>query len=147
MWEIASGFIRTDDDGFLILKQSVDITSIADDGTSGGAYDVSLYDTIDISDVVGGNDGWTYFGNGANAVFGNDNVRTALGIPLSTGVSSSGTTQFGNDGLYRYLRDQMACLFGGYWGHSALAGVFALYLGDARSNSNYNVGCRAYVIV
>jgi len=154
MWEVASGFIRTDDDGFLVLKESVDITSIINDGTSGGAYDVSLYDVVDISDVVSGNDGWTYLGNGSNAVFGMSTDRasttykkTALGIGNDTGYSSSGTTQFGNDGLYRYLRNEMACLVGGGWGYSSDAGAFAVNLGGNRTSSSSAVGGRACVLV
>jgi len=154
MWEVASGFIRTDADGFLMLKESVDIASIANDGTSGGAYDVSLYDVVDISDTVAGNDGWTYLGNGANAVFGMSTDRasiaykkTSLGIPNSTGHSSSGTTEFGNDGIYRYLRNEMACLVGGYWSYSSTAGVFAMHLSDYRTYSSYTVGGRACVLV
>ena len=154
MWEVAGGFIRTDDDGFLILKESVDISSINNDGTSGGAYDTSLYDTIDISDVVSGNDGWTYLGNGSNAVFGMNTDRssttyrkTALGIGNDTGYSSSGTTEFGNDGLYRYLRDAMACLCGGHWSYSSNAGAFAMTLNLYRTNSSYKVGGCASVLV
>ncbi len=154
MWEVASGFIRTDTDGFLLLKESVDITAIQDDGTSGGAYDTSLYDALDISDVVSGNDGWIRIGNGANAVFAMntdrttaDYKRTAIGIPTQNGVSSGGTTEFGNDGVYRYLRDQMACLAGAAWSASSIAGVFALHLYDARSYSYYGVGARASYLV
>ncbi len=154
MWEVASGFIRTDDDGFLMLKESVDIASILNDGTSGGAYDTSLYDVVDISDVIDGNDGWTYLGNGSNAVFGMSTDRsniaykkTALGIPNDTGHSGSGTTEFGNDSVYRYLRNEMACLCGGNWGYSSNAGVFTMYLDAYRTNSNAAVGGRACVLV
>ena len=154
MWEVASGFIRTDANGFLMLKESVDIANIINDGTSGGAYDIALYDVVDISDTVSSNAGWTYLGNGSNAVFGmstdRNNVtykKTALGIPNSTGTSGSGTTEFGNDGIYRYLRNDMACLCGGLWGDSSDAGAFAMNLYYSRTNSNYTVGGRASVLV
>jgi hypothetical protein len=154
MWEVASGFIHTDVDGFLMLKESVDITSISDDGTSGGAYDVSLYDVVDISDVVSANDGWTYLGNGANQVFDMSTDRssiaykkTMLGIPTATGHSGSGTTEFGNDGVYRHLTNEMACLCGGHWGDSSNAGVFASYLVSHRTTSSSVVGGRASVLV
>ncbi|QDF28998.1 hypothetical protein [Halarcobacter anaerophilus] len=157
MWEVASGFIRTDANGFLILKESVDITNISSDDTTqavGGAYDIDLYDVIDISDVVNANDGWTYLGNGANQVFAMstdrtsaDYKRTALGIPLATGHSATGTIEFGNDGVYRYLRDEMACRCGGSWGYSSGAGAFAMYLGSYRTHSNDSVGGRASVLV
>lgn len=153
MWEVASGFIRMDATGFLILKESADITTITNDSTtlsSGGAYDTNLYDAIDISDLVSDNSGWTYLGNGTNQVFGMSTdrasatyKRTAIGIPLSTGVSGAGTTEFGNDGLYRYLRNEMACMVGGYWSDTSYAGPFCMVLDSYRTNSNNYVGGRA----
>lgn len=156
MYEVASGFTRFTSNGFLVLKESVDISSILDDSTtqsSGGAYDIDLYDTVDISDLVpedGSLNGWIKFGNIDEQVFAfstdrnsNDYKRTSIGMPLATGVSSSGTTEFGNDGLYRYLRDQMACLVGLYWGSGSVAGVFGAYLNNARHSSSDTVGGRA----
>jgi len=155
MWEVASGFIRTDLDGFLILKESVSIADIVDDSTgANGAYNVALYDPVDLSDIVNSNAAWTYLGNGANQVFAmntdrnsNDYKRTALGIPKATGVSGSGTTEFGNDGLYRYLRNEMAALRGGDWGYSSYAGLGCVTLNAIRTGSNGVVGGRAYVVV
>ena len=153
MWEVASGFIRTTTNGFLVLKESVDITTIANDSTtqgSGGAYDINLYDVLDISDLVNSNAGWTYLGNGSNQVFGfstdrtsNTYKRTAFGIPLATGVSGAGTTEFGNDGLYRYLRNEMACIVGGHWSYTSNAGPFCVYLYDSRTDSSDATGGRA----
>ena len=157
MWEVASGFIRYDADGFLVLKESVDIRTILNDSITqagGGAYDKDLYDVIDISDLVSANDGWTYLGNGVESVFAMntdrataDYKRTSLGIPKATGVSASGTTEFGNDGIYRYLRNEMACLVGGAWGYSSDAGVCAMSLSDNRTYSIGNVGGRASYLV
>jgi len=156
MWEIGSGFIRTDSDGFLILKESVDIRTIVDDNSADatGAYFIGNYDVVDISDVVSGNDGWTYLGNGANQVFPMSTDRNsisykknALGIPNTNGHSASGTTEFGNDGVYRYLRNEMAALRGGYWGYSSSAGVGAVSLNGIRSTSDTSLGGRACIIV
>jgi len=156
MWEVASGFIRTDADGFLVLKETVDIAAIVNDSTTAGtgAYDVGIYDAIDISDVVSGNDGWTYLGNGSNAVFEMSTDRnsvtykkTALGIASAAGYSTTGTTQFGNDGLYRYLRNEMACRVGGYWRNTSYAGVFAVTLSHYRANTAADIGARASVYV
>ena len=153
MWEVGSGFIRTDAAGFMVLKESVDITSILTDAsTSGGAYDTSLYDVIDLSDLIDEANGWTYFGNGSEPVFGMSDdrttdtfKRTSLGIPLSTGISASGTREFGNDGLYKHLRNEMACRCGGFWGDSSDAGAFAMVLSNSRAHSSYYVGGRACV--
>lgn len=159
MWEVASGFIRYDSLGFLVLKESVDIRSISDESTtqgSGGAYDSDLYDVVDISDLIAPTETGSsvYFGNGANSVFEMETdrtldayKRTALGIPLATGVSGSGTTEFGNDYLYRYLRNEMACIVGGYWGDSSNAGPFACTLATYRPDSFSTVGGRASYLV
>ena len=143
MYEIASGFTRTDVDGFLMLKDSVDVNSL--DSTT-----VKLaenYDVIDLSDVISGNDGWTDFGNGANQVFEHNNIRTALGVCAATGHSVSGTTEFGNDGLYRYLRNEMVPGVGGSWANGSNAGVFALNVSSYFSHSSSYVGGRASVFV
>ena len=166
MWEVASGFTcltssGADDedlssDDFLVLKESVDIRDIVDDSNTAGtgAYDAGLYDQLDLSGIVDGNDGWVYLGNSTNQVFAMNTNRatadyrkTALGIPTNDGVSSSGTIEFGNDGIYRYLRNEMACLCGGYWGAGSDAGVFTVYLGLFRTNASYYVSGRACVLV
>jgi len=149
MWEVASGFTR-DSSNFKILKESVDIATLTEDS----AYDYNNYDDIDISDLVSDNNGWIRLGNGANQVFefSNDKnsisyKRTALSIPAATGVSSGGTTEFGNDGIYRYLRTDMTCLVGGNWSSGSLAGGFTLYLYNSRGNSGHTVGGRASVFL
>jgi hypothetical protein len=153
MNEVASGFIRTDALGFLILKESVDITTIATDSTTlsaGGAYDTNLYDVVDLSDLIYENNNWIYLGNGSETVFAMNTdrttaeyKRTSVGIPLASGVSSVGTTEFGNDGIYRYLRNEMACLVGGHWGAPSYAGLACLTLSTYRTTSNTTVGGRA----
>lgn len=166
MWEVASGFTllqaSTGDvalpepTDFLILKESVDIRAILDDSATAGtgAYDIGLYDALDLTDIVAANDGWTYLGNDVNQVFDMQTdrtlagyKRTALGIPNAIGVSASGTTEFGNDGVYRYLINEMACRVGGHWGYSSHAGVFAVGLSTYRASSYDSVGGRASYLV
>lgn len=152
MWEVASGFIRYTANGFLMLKESVDIRTIMNDSitaASGGAYDVNLYDVVDISDVVF-DASTVYFGNGTNQVFAMSTdrasaayKRTMFGIPAATGVSVTGTTDFGNDGFYRNLIDQMACMRDGSWGDSSAAGVATVSLNFARTSSFATVSGRA----
>lgn len=155
MYEVVSGFIRYDATGFLILKESVDIKSILTDDTTtgaGGAYDKNLYDVVDLSLLIPSTEtgSWTNFGNGSNQVFAmstvrtsNDYKKTSLGMPISTGVSAGGTTEFGNDGLYKYLRNEMACRCGLNWSGGSDAGVFSMNLGNARIYSSVYVGGRA----
>lgn len=153
MWEVASGFIRTNANGFLVFKDTVDIRILTDDNTTGtGAYNIAYYDPIDLSSVIGAQNAWTYFGNANNQVFGFSTDKnsftykqTSIGIPLPTGIG--GTVEFGNDGLYRHLVDQLAVLVGGGWGHTSYAGVFAMALDDVRSYSLGDVGGRASFLV
>ncbi len=152
MWEVASGFIRYTANGFLMLKESADIRTIMNDSItagSGGAYDLNLYDVVDISDVVF-DVSTVYFGNGTNQVFAMSTDRTSaaykrtmFGIPAATGVSITGTTDFGNDGFYRNLIDQMACIRGGNWVYSSGAGVATVNLNGSRTHSSDFVGGRA----
>lgn len=142
LWEIASGFTRTTVEGFLTIKKSIALKDL----TSTTAFDITNFDPINIADVVAGNDGWTHFGNGANAVFENTvaSDRTFNGIPLATGVSASGLNQWGTDGIHRYLSHEMVPLRGGTWGDTSRAGVGALTLGNVRSHSYGTVGVRAF---
>jgi hypothetical protein len=154
MWEVASGFTRTDADGFLILKESVDITTITSDGTvdATGAYYTPNFDVIDLSDLISGDDSWTYLGNGTNQVFGfsTDRTsaaykRTSIGMPLATGTSGAGTTEFGNDGIGRFLKNQLSPRVGGLWNYPGNAGPWCVGLGDVRTFSHGGTGGRASV--
>ena len=128
---------------FRILKTSVN----PHDLTSANLLDASLYDMLDLTGVVDGNNGWTYLGNGSEQVlnFSADTnsleyKKAIVGIPMSTGVSSSGTTSFGNDGMYRYLRNGLVVIVGGNWGYSGNAGVLCSLLDTYSSDSSYTVG-------
>ena len=153
MWEVASGFIRTTANGFLVFKDTVDIRIITDDGTGAtGAYNIAHYDPINLSAVIGAQNAWTYFGNANNQVFGFSTDKntatykqTSIGIPLAAGIG--GTVEFGNDGLYRHLVDQLAVIVGGDWIHTSTAGVFCMGLGNVRSYSPDFVGGRASFLV
>lgn len=142
MLEIASGFTRTNLNGFLTIKKSLALKDL----TSTTAFDIANYDAMNIADVVAGNDGWISFGNGTNAVFENTvaSDRTFNGIPLATGVSIDGTNQFGKDGLYRYLADYLVPIRAGDWNHTFRAGTGYLLLSHVRTNSRYTVGVRAF---
>jgi len=154
MNEVVSGFIRTDEDGFLVLKEEIDITTLVDATSidTTGAYYVGNYDVINISDFNNGEEDNLKFGNGTNQVFAfstdrasSDYKRTAIMQPLANGASSSGTTEFGQDLANRYLRDNMSCLVGGYWGNSSDAGVFFVAVSNTSLTSNVSVGLRACI--
>lgn len=142
MVEIASGFTRTNVEGFLTIKKSIALKDL----TSTTAFDITNYDPLNIADVVAGNDGWIKLGNGANAVFENTvaSDRTFNGIPLATGVSANGLNQWGTDGIYRYLAHEMVPGRGGAWADVAYAGVGYVGLYRVRSDSYGSVGVRAF---
>lgn len=142
MHEIASGFTRTNIDGFLTIKKSVALKDL----TPTTAFEVSNFDPLNIADVVAGNDGWIKIGNGENAVFENTvaSDRTFNGIPLATGVSTNGLNQWGADGIYRWLADYMVPLRAGDWTFTLDAGPGFLILSHVRTHSRYDVGVRAY---
>ncbi len=156
MWEVASGFIKygASDAVFKILKESVRLADIQDDTTtqgSGGAYDVDLYDDLDLTGSMA-SDQSSRFGDGANQVFQMNTDRaseqykmTTAGLPMIGGYSAGGTTEFGNDYYREYWRDQMAPIVGGYWSFSSHAGVFPLSVYGDRGSYYAVVGGRASV--
>lgn len=129
---------------FRILKTSVN----PNDLTSANLLDETNYDLLDLTGIIDNNSaGWTYLGSGSNQVLNFsadtnslDYKKASVGIPTSTGTDGSGTASFGNDGMYRYLRNGLVVIVGGYWGYSGDAGVFCSHLGDSSSSSGYNVG-------
>ena len=95
--------------------------------------------------------GDTYYGNGSNRVFsgatsGIDYLRKCAGIPLLTGCSATGTSQFGNDGCTQYGRANQAPLAAGGWSNAASAGAFSRRWVGLRSGTynDYGFRCAAY---
>lgn len=142
---------------FYMLKESVDVSSLLDDSDTEdtGAFDMNLYDQVDLSDLIapGENGVWKRLGNGTEQVFdfstdrnSNEYKRAALGIPRLSGQSVGGTTEYGNDGIYSYLRHACVPLSGGYWNFSSHAGVGAFALSYYRANSSDYVGLRASLL-
>jgi len=83
---------------------------------------MSLYDQVDLSDIINTNNSWKRLGNGAERVFdfstdrnSNEFKRASLGIPRLLGQSSTGTAEYGNDGIYAYLRHGCVPRAGGAW--------------------------------
>ena len=148
MWRVNIGLTKLNDTDaiFKILKTTVSPDNI----TASNLHDAALYDDLDLTGLVDGNDGWIRFGNGAEQVFdfGATELelrRACAGLPLLTGVSAAGTNQFGQDGLYRYWRMNLLPLSGATWDYVSDAGVFARHLGTASSSSSNSVGGSACV--
>ena len=92
--------------------------------------------------------GWEYFGNGSNQVFseavsGTDYLRSCCGIANATGMSATGTNQFGADGNYRYGRANLFPMASGNWNNAGRAGVFYRRWYSGRSSDSNDVGFRA----
>jgi len=77
-----------------------------------------------------------------NRVFASSNIGDA-GVPLSTGVSTAGTTLFGQDYYEEYFRDQLCVIGCMNWSGGSNAGVFARYLNNYRSSSHDFVSGRS----
>ena len=87
-------------------------------------------------------------GNGVNQVLGstitgNDKVLRALGLPKTSGSSSTGTNRFGKDYFYQYIRNELCLLSGASWSLGSNAGVWASNWGSTRWFSNHFVGFRS----
>jgi hypothetical protein len=103
-----------------------------------------------VFNTVGGASISQRFGSSTNQVFSGDTTRannayklTALGFPMAANsVDTTGTNLFGKDYFYQYFRDQLCPLVGGCWNDSTNAGVFYLYLFNARTISSNSVGFR-----
>ena len=140
-----------------ILKRSADFAALT--GGFGGTNDAwgttsslaTNFDLINGFEPWLGATGWIHYGNGSNAVFSNatsgtDYLRKCSGIPLLTGTSAAGTSQFGNDGCYKYGIANQVPLASGLWNSAAHAGAFCRVWDVRRSYSGDGSGfrCAAY---
>jgi hypothetical protein len=106
-----------------------------------------MFDVLTVP-FISGNDGWAYFGNGANQVLaddvsGNAWLLAGLGFPeTADGLSAAGTNAFGKDGLYRYIINKMCLLVAYYWLSTSLAGVWNAVFSNVRDDSSYGIGFR-----
>lgn len=87
-------------------------------------------------------------GNSANQVLspdltGNNAVLRSLGVPITAGMSTSGSNLFGQDYFYQYIRNELCLLSGASWDFGSSAGVWASNWSSARPNSSHYVGFRS----
>jgi len=128
---------------FRILKTTVHPSNI----TSANIHDETLYDLLDLTGIVDNNSGRAYFGNGGETVLNFSTVTSSreykaslLGIPTADGTSGSGTTEFGNDRIYRCLKHGLVPIVGLNWDNASNAGVFSVFLDYYSSYSRDAVG-------
>ena len=92
------------------------------------------------------------FGSGTNQVLseamsGNNWLLTGLGFPVSgDSFDATGTSQFGKDYFYQYVRNELCLLSCAYWIGGSYAGVWTVYWYGRRAHSSDGVclRCAAY---
>lgn len=87
-------------------------------------------------------------GNGANQVLassaaGDEWLLTGLGMPKPDAISAAGTTQFGQDYFFQYVRNELCVISGADWVGGSRAGAWASSWSNYRTDSNDPVGLRA----
>lgn len=164
MWEVNIGITRpgtssSDATGgnpgdFWCIKESVKMADLTSgwnnptDAWGDATHLATLYDIISLPHITHAQ-AWRDFGNGDNPVLsaeakGNGWITTGLGIYQNENAwSSSGTNQFGRDGVYNYHRANLCLLSGGGWATGSIAGVWCAGFDRYRHYSNGAVGCRA----
>lgn len=63
-----------------------------------------------------------------------------LGLPKALGSSTAGTSLFGSDYFYQYIRNELCLLSGAYWLHGSGAGPWTVFCNDTRTYSYAYVG-------
>lgn len=143
---------------FYALKPSVNLTTITN-GTSlatdhwGATGAAAMFDpvTLNFPTVYPNNHSSQRFGNAANAVFDMSTAagRTLamMGMPAVGGVSTSGTTNFGQDEIYGQFQNELCVVSRGGWHYGSTAGVRNRSLYNARNHANHSVGlaCASYL--
>lgn len=150
MYEISIG-VTCDGTNFYVAKQATAMKTFTNGDNAAATDHWGRYDMFDALTVpfITGNDGWTYFGNGANQVLaddvsGNAWLLAGLGFPeTANGLGSPGTNLFGKDGLYRYLINKLCLIVARGWADGSSAGVWHVHFYYARGGSSYDVGFRA----
>lgn len=158
-WELAPGLTNSGggNGGFRLFPSSAAWTNTTGNASITGATGVlSLAaESAPAADdgIWFGSAGWSYLVPHSGGTFHpsssfSDATKRAMTetlIPRELGTSGTQTSTniFGGDGVYRSSPNDMLPLVGGYWGDSALAGVFSVSLSLNSSHANYLFGARA----
>ena len=146
MWETDIGLTQpgssatangsSGDNTIYILKESVSFSSLTGgwntttDIWGDSSHLSTLYNSISSPINLSGLGGWIKWGNGSEPLFFDDVNglnRSLCGIiPVSdTSLSSGGINMTGNDGIYRYVRENLFVHSCGRWNDDSRTGVFA----------------------
>ena len=153
LWEFSPG-LTCNGTNFYIMKTSVRMKDVTGSNTLatdafGATGIAAMYDDLGTTYEAlwaTGADRNVLYGNAVSQVFsastsGNSWNYAGLGAPLAAGIG--GTNSFGNDRLEDRRVNELAPVSGGSWGNSSNAGVWALNLTYARSNSTGGIGFRS----
>jgi len=110
------------------------------------------YDSISAPINLSGRGEWISWGNGSEPVFFTDPSglnRALCGIipPSDNSLSSGGINSLGNDGVYRYVRENLYVISGGSWHGGFRAGAFSRNFVSWRSRSIGLSGFRSALYV
>ena len=157
MWEISPGLTMNNSDpalgNFYVLKTAARMKDVTGGNTLatdlwGATGIAALYDDLGLMNSFAGyavnfSDRLIYMGSASqvlsHATSGTAWKMTGAGIALVAG----GSNQFGSDGIWDYSTNELCPIAGGDWANSSNAGLWALHLSGARSDSNNTVGFRA----
>lgn len=151
VWEIAPFGLTSNGTNFYLLNTAVDVNTITASNTlatdAWGATGLAAMYT-DIGTTYG-----SLTASSTNKIFGSASqvlseatsgtawAMAGAGVPLLGGVG--GSNQFGNDYMYDARPNELCPISGGDWGGSSPAGVWALFLGNARGASLVACGFRS----
>ena len=143
---------------FYVLKESVALKSLTGGNTLStdafGATGVAAnYDTITIPFKNGA--AGLRWGSGTNQALSGETNRssnsyklTNSGLPLAdTSVDVTGTSQLGQDYFYQYIINDMLPRGAGCWSDTSGAGVWCVYLSNARTFAYTSVSGRSCLYV
>lgn len=148
MWEVNLG-LTSDGTNFYAMKTSVAMKNVTAGNTLatdawGAAGIAALYTSIGATyGEVTASSSQKVVGSAGQVLdastSGNNWTMTGAGVPLTSG----GSNQFGNDGLWDWRVNELCPISGGDWSPGSLSGVWALGLIGVRSYSGHSVGFRA----
>jgi hypothetical protein len=148
MSRVAIG-LTSDGTNLYVLKESIAFKDLIDSTTGAtGAFNIANFDSIGANPSaftqIEGTAGWSLLGNGTNQVFSGETDRTQInykmanvGLPLSLGYDTTGTDDFGKDGIYvpTAFPNYMCVISGLSWSYFFIAGMISRYL-DVEHNAN-----------
>jgi len=155
-YDYTSGF-TTVKGTFYILKESATLKNVT--GGSGAATDhfnnATIFDAVDFSSFLANSYTSDRFGNGTNQTLPFNTSRSNTDYKLSSlampkdknGISGAGSNTFGADYFYKFIRNELCPLAGGYWSSSPSAGVWGGLLSRYRADSASYVSARACLYV